>query len=67
MKTANDDFFEIGRMSVTSVAEPSRKPTPIPMNIAGQMGMPHSPNWYTKYAQNNAISPCAKLRCPVPR
>jgi hypothetical protein len=45
MNTANADFFATGRMSVTSVAAPSAKPTPMPMMTDTPMGRPHSPHW----------------------
>jgi hypothetical protein len=71
--TASADFFDSGLTMNTSVAAPSAKPKAIPAMVASHSGSCQSLNsvhvvtTHVMYADRVAISPAAKLRCPVPR
>ena len=66
-KTASGDLRSSGRISETSTVAPRRNPNAMPMSVARASGTPASSAIHVMYADSVAISPWAKLRCPVPR
>jgi hypothetical protein len=64
---ANADSRSAGRIRLTSIAAPPTNASAAEMAIASSNGTPLSCSHHVTSVENNAISPCAKLMCPVPR